>query len=195
MLPLRSQHPGLNLIVSLADRALRVVGVSALFLLAGCVEQGDLCDEPSLKSSFRKVMNFDVPPAVSVAKAAYYKSRDSYKMWLYFECDGTTISRIRKLDGGRSRTEAGFTYLNGDYHADVHEGARPDAPAWWDRAVDPASLEQITIGQFPLNRNSAVTDIWIDAKRNVVYARRVEWVFPFEQGVGPMQPEKSSSGS
>lgn len=181
--------------IGVIGRSLGLIATCAFLVLAGCVRKGEALDELSLQNSFKDVMTFDAPAAVSGIRAAYWRSRESQKQWLYFVCDDATISLIRKLDGGRRPPEAGFTFLKGD-HGPVHRvGKSPEAPAWWHLEDGASSLEQITMGQFPLNRNSAVTDIWIDAKRHIVFARRVEWILPFGQGSAPRQLEKSKSGA
>lgn len=176
-------------------RSLGLIVACALLVWAGCVRKGEARDELSLKNSFKEVMTFDAPAAVSGLRAAYWRSRERQQQWLHFVCDDATISLIRKLDDGRRSQETGFTFLKGDDSPDPRDGTSPEAPVWWRLEDGASSLEQITIGQFPLNRNSAVTDIWIDAKRHSVFARRIEWGLPFGQGSPPRPSEKSRSGS
>lgn len=140
-------------------------------------------------------MTFDAPAAISDLRSAYWRSRESHTHWLYFVGDDATIALIRQLDRGHRPQEAGFTYLKGDDSPDPIDGTSPEAPDWWHRADGASSLEQITISQFPVDRNSAVTDIWIDARKHIVYARKIEWLLLFGQGLPPVQAEKNRSGS
>lgn len=146
-----------------------VVTIALMALVAGCMRWGEDRDEESLKKSFKEVIGFDAPAAVTNKKSAYYWVRDSYSKWLYFVCEDATISKIRGLDRGRPR-EAGYWRSSGG--PGRHDGTNPNAPSWWKNVSDHPELEEIDIDRSKIDTNTDVTHIWIDKRSRRVYAVR-----------------------
>jgi len=134
-------------------------------ILTGC-GWGEAKSESDRQSAFTEVIGFDAPAGVTKIESSYYWMRDAYACWLRFECDDSTLERVRKL--ATNKTPESERNFSGPSHAEHN----PNAPDWWKHGPDPTGFEEFSIDRTVKDSRYDKSHVYIDRRNHIVYAER-----------------------